>query len=458
MILATGLLLAGCGGAAGGSPDSSPSQPILPQTTALRGIILETAGNVQTKAAENVTIAAEVVTAEKPELAKTDFLTTQTNSDGSFEILEVPVGAAVTLTMSKEGYTFTKKEVAVSGVTYTVASLQKKSETGTILTPSGGTVTTDGSVLEVPAGALSADVPNVTLTSYHTMQNLPVPLPDEAVPLVGADVSAPTEVVFNSGFGAPFFAQLPPNDVSDLQNADIRLFEFTADGWQERPGKGVLLTTGALAGFLGPDPDDPATLSGLFPAVYALKGILPGSLTGTVRDPAGTPLPGVYVFGGGALGITDSNGNYRLDRVSVLKAEGEKIPLIAAAFGSLPNTQAATLAPGGSAAVDFILTSLSQIPEIGPDSANFMIGIIRVTITSALSNIAPLPVDIAEDDTLLGTFSLDPGESVFVIVMTDGSFSTFFAVDVLVLSGAVDFTVQGQTSTVDVGQRHLFLF
>lgn len=89
MMLAAGLMLAGCGGAGdGGSSDSSPFQP----TTALRGIILETAGNAQTKVAENITIAAEVATAEKSGLAKTDLPMTRTNSDGRFEIPEVPVG------------------------------------------------------------------------------------------------------------------------------------------------------------------------------------------------------------------------------------------------------------------------------------------------------------------------------------------------------------------------------
>jgi hypothetical protein len=450
-----GLFLAGCGGG-GGSDASSP--PASPQTTILRGVLLETAGADQTKVAEGVTVTAEVVTAEKPGLAKTDILITQTNSDGSFEIPEVPVGATVTLRMSKEGYTSTQKEVAVSGLTYTGASLQKKDEAAVTLTSSGGAVTTDGSVLEVPAGALNADVPNVALTSYHAAQNLPVPLPDGATPLAGADVSAPTEVIFNPGLGASLFTQPPANvTAEDLQNADIRLFEFTALGWQERPGKGVLLTTGAHAGSIGPDPNDPATLSGLLPAVYARKGILPGTVTGTVRDTAGTPLPGVYVFGGGDLAITDSSGNYQLERVSVLKEGGESIPLIAATSGFLAGAQVATLAPGGTAAVDFTLISLIQIPTIGSNSEHFAVATIRLTVAAALSNTAPLPANIIQGGVSLGSFSLDPGESVFIIFITDGSFSTVYALDVLVLSGGVDFTVQGQTSTLNAGQDQLFI-
>lgn len=109
MVLTAGFLLAGCGGG-GGSSDASPTSP---ETTTLRGVNLETAGTDQTKVAESATITAEVVTAEKPGLAKTDILTAQTNSDGSFEIPEVPVGAAVILTMSKEGYTSTTKEIAL---------------------------------------------------------------------------------------------------------------------------------------------------------------------------------------------------------------------------------------------------------------------------------------------------------------------------------------------------------
>lgn len=456
MMLTAGFLLAGCGGGGGGSSDAS--SPTSPGTTILRGIILETPGADQTKVAEGATITAEVTAAEKPGLAKTEILTTQTNSDGSFEIPEVPLGATVTLTMSKEGYTFTKKEIAVSELTYIGASLQKKNEAAVTLASSGGTLTTVGSVLEVPAGALNGDVPNVTITTYHTAQNFPVPLPDSATPLAGADVSAPSEVVFNPGFGAALFTQLPPNlAADDLQNADIRLFEFTSLGWQERPGKGVLLTTGAHPGFLGPDPDDPATLSGLLPAVYARKGILPGTVIGTVRNTAGAPLPGVYVFGGGDLAITDSNGNYQLQRVSVLKEAGENIPLIAATSGFLAGAQVATLAPGGTAAIDFTLTSLIQIPTIGSNAANFAVGTIRVTVTAALSNPEPLPANIVQGGVSLGTFSLDPGESVFMIFITDGSFSTVYALDILVLSGAVDFTIQGQTSTLNTGQDRLFI-
>lgn len=454
VVLTAGFLLAGCGGG-GGSSDASPTSP---ETTTLRGVILETAGTDQTKVAESATITAEVVTAEKPGLAKTDILTAQTNSDGSFEIPEVPVGATVTLTMSKEGYTSTTKEIAVSGLTYAGASLQRKDETSVILTASGGTLTTDGSELVVPAGALNEDVPEVTITSYHTAQNLPIPLPDGATPLAGADLSASTEGVFNAGFGAALMTQ-PPSHLTadDLQDADIRLFEFTALGWQERPGKGILLTAGPYAGSLGPDPDDPATLSGLFPAVYARMGILPGSVSGTVRNTAGTPLPGVYVFGGGDLAITDSNGNYQLQRVSVLKDAGENIPLIAATSGFLAGAQVATLAPGESAAVDFTLTSLIQIPTIGSNSESFSIGTIRLTVTAPLSNPEPLDADIVRGGVLLGEFSLDPGESVFIIYITDGSFSTVYALDILVLSGAVDFDVQGQASTLNAGQDQLFI-
>lgn len=457
VVLTAGFLLAGCGGGGGGSGSSDPS-PTPPETTTLRGVILETAGTDQTKVAESATITAEVVTAEKPGLAKTDTLTAQTNSDGSFEISEVPVGASVTLTMSKEGYTSTKKEIAVSGLTYTGASLQRKDDTSVILTASGATLTTDGSELVVPAGALNQDVPNVTITSYHAPQNLPVPLPDGATPLAGADLSAPAEVIFNAGFGAALMTE-PPSHLTadDLLDADIRLFEFTALGWQERPGKGILLTAGPYAGSLGPDPDDPATLSGLFPAVYARMGILPGSVSGTVRNTAGAPLPGVYVFGGGDLAISDSNGNYRLQRVSVLKDAGENIPLIAATSGFLAGAQVATLAPGGSAAVDFTLTSLIQIPSIGSNSEGFSIGTIRLTVTAPLSNPDPLDADIVRAGVLLGEFSLDPGESVFIIYITDGSFSTVYALDILVLSGAVDFDIQGQGSTLNAGQDQLFI-
>jgi hypothetical protein len=455
MTLITVFFLSGCGGG-GGSDGASPATS--PQTTTLRGIILETTGTDQTKVAESATITAEVVTAEKPGLAKTDILTVQTNSDGSFEIPNVSIGATVTLTISKEGYTSTKKEVAVSGLTYTGGSLQKKDEAAATLTSSGGTLTTDGSDLEIPAGALSADVPNVTITSYHTAQNLPVPLPAGATPLAGVDVSAPTEVLFNAGLGASLFTEPPANvTADDLQNADIRLFEFTGLGWQERPGKGVLLSAGAHAGFLGPDPNDPATLSGLFPAVYARMGILPGTVNGTVRNTAGTPLPGVYVFGGGDLAITDSNGNYQLQRVSVLKEAGENIPLIAATSGFLAGAQVATLAPGGSSAVDFTLISLTQIPAIGSASEHFAVGTIRLTFTAALSNTTPVDADIVQGGILLGEFSLDPGESVFIIYVTDGSFSTVYALDILVLSGAVDFTIQGQTSTLNAGQDQLFI-
>lgn len=146
-----------------------------------------------------------------------------------------------------------------------------------------------------------------------------------------------------------------------------------------------------------------------------------------------------------------------MQRVSILKEAGENIPLIAATSGFLAGAQAATLASEGTAAVDFILTRLIQIPTIGSNSEHFSIGTIRLTVTAALSNTSPLPDNIVQGGVSLGTFSLDPGESVFIIDITDGSFSTVYALDIVVLSGAVDFTVQSQTTTLNAGQDQLFI-
>lgn len=83
-----------------------------------------------------------------------------------------------------------------------------------------------------------------------------------------------------------------------------------------------------------------------------------------------------------------------MQRVSVLKDAGENIPLIAETSGFLAGAQVATLAPR---------------------------------------------------------------ESVFIIYITDGSFSTVYALDILVLSAAVDFDVQGEASTLNAGQDQLFI-
>ena len=297
-----------------------------------------------------------------------------TGSDGSFTLSGLPEGTGK-LKASKDGYT--ENELSLdSSASNLSRSITRRNSNHVFISSSGGSIDTfnDSSLpkcqVNIPAGALTSDT-EMELTPFITVSDLPGNFPAGILPLAGANLKSTPSTVFVGGNKAECYIILPSYMRPDsLTGATIGLMEYVSGQWVEvSPGSGAYISSGQWEGYLGPNPADPAKISGCYPWCYVVKFASTADtnyayVSGKVADISDTPLSGILVVGYGAAAMTNQHGDYVLGPLTVV-SQSTLVPVTAYFSGYLPTNQFISLQPGDSLAdVNFTLKSLGDLALI----------------------------------------------------------------------------------------------
>jgi len=301
-------------------------------------------------------------------------VSTESSSDGSYTLSGIPRNAVVTFTIISDDATEIIETVNTASANINASAILKgrgkkigliKKNQESVFNTFDDT-TMPACQISIPADATETDVDNVYLTPTHQGENLN-PLPDGYIFLAGADFTAEDsedEVTFASGKEATPYVILPAHiKAEDLSSADIKLMEFIDGNWviTTPAGEGKVFTTGEWTGYIGPDGATPAKLKGVRPWCWAKVQPSVARITGTVKDSAGNPIKGAFVFGGSRKTHTNSDGTYTLKNIAVINSD-TLIPINATADGYQLSSQFVNLSPGGTVNdIDFTLESITLI-------------------------------------------------------------------------------------------------
>ena len=79
-------------------------------------------------------------------------------------------------------------------------------------------------------------------------------------------------------------------------------------------------------------------------------------------------------------------------------------------------------------------------------------------VSASTDNTEPILNEFVDKNNVrYGSFELDPGEAAFVVTIQDPTETTLVATDVVIVTGTVTVTVNGETVTLTAGQHHTFL-
>ncbi|MFA5795419.1 MAG: LamG-like jellyroll fold domain-containing protein [Candidatus Brocadiia bacterium] len=299
----------------------------------------------------------------------------KTKSDGSYDVPGIPENAAITVTITSSE-TIQSVEVITStfGTDANSSAIlrNKPKKVGRINKLQDNNLNTfDDPALprcqiSVPANAVTNDIDNILLIPTHRGENLPR-IPDGYVFLAGADIKTPAAVSFAPGKEATPYIILPSQmRAEELSTADIRLMEFINNQWviTTPAGKGKVFTTGPWAGHIGPDDVAPAKLKGVRPWCWVKTQPNAATISGFVRDTAGNPIRGAFVFGGGIMDNSRPDGSYTLRNVAVIKAD-TLLPVNVTAVGYKMSNQFVKVSPGATVnGVNFVMESES-VTQLG---------------------------------------------------------------------------------------------
>jgi chitodextrinase len=360
-----------------GKKSSSKSVGSSGQINYIKGTIIVTTSEETMVPLGGATVTAQWSGSGKSILAKgieNESRSTRTKSDGSYELTGIPRNTVVTITVTSPDTIQSVETITTSETTAHSSAILKghgkkigliKQSQETVLNTFDDTSMPQCQV-SIPADAVTSTVDNVFLTPTHQGENLPQ-LPDGYIFLTGADFSAPSTVIFASGKEADPYIILPDSVKAEvLSTADIKLMEYINGSWVINTGKGKLFSTGAWAGYLGPDDVSPARLKGVHPWCWAVDktGVGAAEVTGTVKDNSGNPINGALVFGGGVKTNTQSDGTYTLKNIGVITSN-TLVPINVTAVGYQMDPQFVSLAPAGTLNnKDFALKPVSQSAEV----------------------------------------------------------------------------------------------